>query len=264
MEEKKTLISLCPYLFELIYIKCYKCHEILKTYTDTGKNNLPWCDYICLNCNIIYELKTHYNHNYIENKKKCNKYAFVGGNIVTFEKLEEKPCLIILNYHIHIINNFLNIIISSIRYYKSNNYTVIKSDTLKNKTNIYIKVNEFDYTYDYDKYFNEVCSFKILTKNLNNIKLNDFTKIQKIGKCFENIYFLNLSNGIEKNNFYFYAQDNKNYFDLKILIDLCFCEIFENNYYDEIKENISITSNIENKKYKNNCFDFFKKLFNFK
>ena len=77
------MVSLCPYIFELLKIKCFRCNKVLTTFSHTGKNNLPWCDYICLDCDLKYEVKSHFNCKYLLNKKQCNKDLFIGGNIET-------------------------------------------------------------------------------------------------------------------------------------------------------------------------------------
>lgn len=239
------MVSLCPYIFELLKIKCFRCNKVLNTFSHTGKNNLPWCDYICLDCDLKYEVKSHFNCKYLLNKKQCNKDLFIGGNFETFNNLESKPCLIIINFNICIIRDFLKISITSIRYYNYFNYIITEHPILRHKTYIKIDTEKFNATYDYNDNFNDICSYKILNNEIDDIKLNDFDKIQKLAIYFNNIYDLKLYNLNKQlifneniNNSYDYAVNYSNYFNQETLVKLCFNDML--NYNNKISVNIIV------------------------
>jgi len=242
------IVSLCPYIFELLKIKCFRCNKALTTFSHTGKNNLPWCDYICLDCDLKYEVKSHFNCKYFFNKNQCNKDLFIGGNIETFNNLESKPCLIIINFNICIMRKFLKINITSIRYYNYFNYNITEHPILRHKTHIKINTEQFNATYDYNDNFSNICSYKIVNNEINNIKLNDFDKIQKLAIYFNNVsnlklYNLNKQLIFNKNikNGYDYAVNNLNYFNQETLVKLCFDNMLNYNnkiYVPIINKNI--------------------------
>jgi len=249
------MISLCPYIFELLKIKCFRCNKVLTTFAHTGKNNLPWCDYICLDCNLKYEVKSHFNCNYFLNKNQCNKDLFIGGNIETFNKLDYKPCLIIINYNICSVQNFLKIVITSIRYYNYCNYIIMKHPFLRHKSYIKIDTAKFNATYDYNVNFSDICSYTILNNKINNIKLNDFNKIQKLVIYFNNIYNLKLYNLNTQIIFNTNIKDGYNYainyFYQSTLIKLCFNDMLNNNktIVNIQKNNTNITNKIIKKPF---------------
>jgi len=274
------MVSLCPYIFELLKIKCFRCNKVLTTFSHTGKNNLPWCDYICLDCDLKYEIKSHFNCKYLLNKKQCNKDLFIGGNIETFINLESKPCLIIINFNICIIKKFLKISITSIRYYNYFNYIISKHPILRHKTCIKINTEQFNATYDYNDNFNNICSYQILNNEINDIKLNDFDKIQNLAIYFNNIYDLKLYNSNKQLIFnknieysYDYAINNINHFNQETLIKLCFNNILNNKIcvnviVPKINKNINLDinkndANIPNKIIKKfySFVNFIKKFF---
>ena len=277
------MVSLCPYIFELLKIKCFRCNKVLTTFSHTGKNNLPWCDYICLDCDLKYEIKSHFNCKYLLNKNQCNKDLFIGGNIETFNNLESKPCLIIINFNICIIRKFLKIDITSIRYYNYFNYIITEHSILRHKSHIKIDTEKFNATYDYNDNFSNICSYKILNNEIDDIKLNDFDKIKKLAIYFNNISNLKLYNlnkqlifneNIKDN--YDYAANYSNYFNQETLVNLCFNNILNYNnkisvhiIVPKINKNININvernnTNISDKKIKKpfSFIYFFKKLFN--
>lgn len=211
--------TVCASVFESYSdLPCPCCLKPISSMGDT--DNTSWCDSICTECNLIFEIKTiHLN---CKNKLSPN-LKLKGGNYKNFVHIEksscyEKPILIVISYKIEYLSENISCVkLNEVRYFPSYKYKVYR-DYNSSSSNITCIIDENNENSTLLNIYNKDSILFKIENNHTDLMEIDYDKspskpvVHTISNRITNIGFFSYSKLFNQNEYY--ANGNNIWMDI--------------------------------------------------